>query len=413
MGRFAATANRRLGAMALDQAVAGASNFGIAILAARVLGPVAFGLFGIVFLLYVTSIGTTRALVNDPLLVNGAEAQERPGEVLGACWLLGLTAATVIGAAAVGCWMWRPDLAGALGVLALCTPLLAIQDTGRYLGFATQRPGSALVLDSIWFAAVLVGGVALVRLDVHSLAAFLAVWAGSGVLSGLPVLWWYRDGGPRPGTRWLRETWSSAWRYLMSFGATQGAALAASFVLVAFAGPAALGAVRGALLLVRPYSTFQIAVMASGVAEIARTDVDDVRGERRHVTRTTTVASVVAVVNGSLLLLLPDWAGRALLGQTWAVVVPLLMPVAVSLIGLGLLTGARTGTLGRRRISTVLRVDVTAIVLVLALSITGAVTWGAVGYYWGVAAGQVTVMTIWWWVYLRARRVPVRGRHRR
>jgi len=52
-GVTASTARRRLSTITIDQAIAGGSNVLIMVLAARVLGTERFGLFGLVFLLFV------------------------------------------------------------------------------------------------------------------------------------------------------------------------------------------------------------------------------------------------------------------------------------------------------------------------------------------------------------------------
>ncbi len=101
------SAGRRLSVITVDQVIAGASNVLISVLAARLLGVASFGLFGIVFLVYLVALGVTRALVSDPVLVHPLEAQERIGDVIGTSFMLGLAVAVVL-VAGLGVRLWDP-----------------------------------------------------------------------------------------------------------------------------------------------------------------------------------------------------------------------------------------------------------------------------------------------------------------
>ncbi|HEX6389183.1 MAG TPA: hypothetical protein VFZ89_07050, partial [Solirubrobacteraceae bacterium] len=127
------SARRQLSVITIDQAIAGASNVLIAVLAARLLGVASFGLFGIVFLVYVMVQGVSRALVCDPLLVHPVEGQERKGEVIGTSLVLGLALGVFIVLVGLAVRLIDDRLGNALVVLAACIPLLVLQDLGRYL----------------------------------------------------------------------------------------------------------------------------------------------------------------------------------------------------------------------------------------------------------------------------------------
>src|SRR4051794_37141904 len=111
------SAGRRLSVITIDQAIAGASNVLIAVLAARLLGVASFGLFGIVFIAYVMAQGVSRALVCDPLLVHPEEAEARTGEVIGTSCLLALGLAVVVVAAGLAVRVLDARLGDALIVL--------------------------------------------------------------------------------------------------------------------------------------------------------------------------------------------------------------------------------------------------------------------------------------------------------
>lgn len=399
------SAGRRLRVITVDQVIAGASNVLIAVLAARLMSVASFGLFGIVFLVYMIALGVTRALVSDPLLVHPLEAQDRLGEVIGTTCLLGIAVALGVLVAGLGALLVDPRLGDALLVLAACMPLLALQDLGRYLGFATQKPAAAVVLDVSWLVLLLVAVSALFVTGTHVLAWFIAAWGGSGAAAGLLLFAQHPPRGVRFGFSWLRHTWGFSWRYLISYTSTQGTALGLSGGVGAIAGARALGAVQGAVLLVRPFMTFQVAAIAASLGEVARAVAADQR-PRRQAIRTSALTTAAALINAVALLVLPDGLGHAVLGATWHAAKPLLLPTGMQIVFLGLLTGVRAGLLGMRAIRTAMVIDVAGTVVVLVAAAIGAVINGALGALWAVSAGWGLLMIVWWVTFLSQTRAP-------
>lgn len=397
------SAGRRIGVATVDQAISGASNVLIAILAARVLGVESFGRFGIVFLVYVIVQGAARALVGEPLLLHPAEAEQKPGEMIGSGICLGLGLGLLVAVAGLLAHVWDARLGNALTALGVFLPLLVLQDLGRYLGFATRRPSSALTLDVTWLLLQLGAITGLVAIDADALWEFIAAWAGSGAVAGLLVFWQHRRSPIRVRLTWLTSAWSYSWRYLVSYTSTQGSGLLAAILLGAIAGAKALGAVQGALLLQRPFMTVQAAVIASSVGEISRrfTERDFVRAMVRRLTILTTG---VALVNGIILLLVPDAVGRAFLGDTWAEAEQLLWPTAAQILLLGLVTGLRTGVLGLRRVDRAVVIDIVTTVLALVLSVIGAIIGGAEAALWGTVISNAVGFVIWAVVFSRISR---------
>lgn len=393
------TANRRLSVITIDQAIAGASNLLITLLAAQVLGAASVGLWGIVFLVYIMTNGVSRALICDPLLVHTEEAEERPGEVIGTCTLLGLGLGALLVGAGLVARLWQADLGDAFIVLGVCMPLLMFQDLGRYLGFATARPARSVLLDCVWLGVQIAAVVVLLVADLRTLTWFVVAWAGSGALSGLLLFWQYRGYTIERTIAWLRYTWSFSWKYLISYSATQGAALAGSSAVGALAGARQLGGVTGSVFFARPFGTIQIAAVAATVAEISRS------GGERHVARQrafkiSTLTFVIALVNGAIMVALPDKIGHAILKQTWHVAQPMLLPTAVQLLALGVITGARAGLLGMRGIRRAVVIDVASTVGILGSTAIGAVINGALGALWAVGICQGVLSVVWWTVFL-------------
>lgn len=389
------SAGRRLSVITIDQLISGGSNVLITVLAAHLLSVGGFGYFGIVFLVYTLMIGVYRALISDPMLVHPLEAHERPEDVIGAGCLLALGLAGTVLAAGLGVIAVSAEVGDALIILALCAPLLMLQDLGRYLGFAFQRPAAAIALDVVWLV-IMLGAIAVLAVaGTHALPALIAAWAGSGAAAGLLLFVQHRGIRPRLHLSWLRYTWGFSWRYLISYASGQGAALATLTGVGAIAGARARGGLQGTLLVIRPYTTFQLSAVASGVGEISRYGLQGASA-RRHVTRTTFLTVGVALLTGAVMLLLPDSLGKLLLGATWDATKPLLLPTCALLLAIGLLTGPRIGLLGMRAIQKAVVIDVVSTAVVLATTLGGAVLAGVTGAVWLRAGGQAVMTLVWW-----------------
>lgn len=393
------SAGRRLSTITVDQAVSGASNVLVLLLAAHLLGPSGFGLFSIVMTVYALAQGLGRSLLCDPLLVHPEEAAERPGHSVGAALLLGGAASCLLVGAAILAGRFSADMRGALVGLAVAVPLLLVQDVGRYLSFATHRPALALLLDVVWLVLLFVGIAVLHVLHERSITWYTVAWAGSGALAGL-LVFLFHSRGLRLSLDALRVTWSFSWRYLISYGASQGTVLVASLFLTGFASARELGGVRGSLMLMRPFVAFQTGSMAAGVAEVVRFR-DQPSEVRRHARRTSGLTTLVALVNTALLLFLPEAVGKLVLGATWDAAQPLLLGTCIQMIGLGAISGWRSALLGARRAQTVMVIDLVYVLAALVGSIGGAWLAGAQGFVWGVAISRVLFAVVWWLAFRR------------
>jgi O-antigen/teichoic acid export membrane protein len=391
---------RQLSVITIDQAIAGGSNVLIAVIAARLLSAASFGLFALVVLTYIVAQSVSRALICDPLLVHPLEAEERKGEVIGASCLLGLAVGGAVLLVGVVVSTLNSSLGLALIVLGALLPLLVIQDLGRYLGFALERPSRALVLDTTWLLLLAVAVVPLFVTDTKSLAWLTAAWAGSGACAGLLTFVQHHGSQIRLRLAWLRYTWGFSWRNLISYTAQQGGLLAAASAVGAIAGAAALGGLQGATLLLRPCVTVQIAVTAGTMGHVARA-LGVKATVRRYVRHASLLTTAAALVNSAVVLALPDGVGRAILGDTWEVAQPLLLAAGVQFVFLSVMAGPRAGLLGTRAIRKILAIDILSTALVVASSIAGADINGALGALWGIAITQGVIAVVMWIAFLR------------
>jgi O-antigen/teichoic acid export membrane protein len=391
---------RRLTTIALDQIVSGASNLGVSVLAAHALGLHTFGLWEIAFLVFVLVQSVSRALVCEPVLVHPQEAEERPGDVIGTAAALGVAQGALVASAGCLALVWDAGLGRALLLLALFMPLLVLQDLGRYLSFVRHEPVRALVLDLTWLGLVVVSMTAVLGSGRATLGWFALAWAGSGAAAGLITVWYHRSASWRLELGWLRETWHLTRRYLVSGVFGTGGALAVTLLVAGLAGAAALGAVRGAQLLTRPFLTVYAAVSSAGVSELSRVAAMDPE-HRQHVRRTTLVATGAAVLTLAALVAMPDALGRLAIGEVWAAAEPLLAPAALQVVFIGAAAGSRAGLLGVRQTAVVMWLDLVVGALLL-VAITGGLLVGDVRTgYWCLALAQGVGMLLTWAAYGR------------
>jgi len=392
---------RRLGVVTIDQIVSGGSNLLASVLAARTLDPSQFGLFGLAFLVYVVAQAAGRAMLCNPVLVKPAEARERIREVLGSAVLFGLGWAGLVAIGAGAVHPWDGRLSWALLTLAACLPLLLLQDLGRFLAIAFLEPAVALWLDLIWLVLMLVAVGGLAVAGVHQLVGIMLAWAGSGAVAGLVVLVRWHAVTVRPSRAWLGDTWGLAWRFAISFVTLQVSVLGLAALVRDLYGAAVLGALLGAQLFMRPYSTVDVAISGSAVAEISH-QANDRAFVWRHVGRITVVATVVAGLNAAAMLFLPDVLGRLALGSTWAGAQHYMAPLAAQVVLLALTVGSRAGLVGTGHVDRLTVLNVVFIPVLLAAAVVGAVWGGPLGCAWGMTVGWVFAAVTWWLAFFAA-----------
>lgn len=367
----------------------------ITVVAARLLDPVSFGIFGIVFVVYQLAASGIRAVVSEPALVDPVEAVSSPGALLGAGLVVG--GAVGVLTATVGL-----ALGGVLGpallVLAGALPGMVLQDVARYLAFADRRPHVALRVDVIWLAVQACGLLLFSVMGGLTLLRVIVAWAGAGSLAGICALLPHRR-VMAWSVGWIRQHWSFSWRYLVSFGTTFGAAYAATLGLGAIAGVAAVGSVRGAQLVLSPLTMVFAATTNMLVVEVTHCAPDARQLRRRTVLAASSMAGVAAVVTAASLVV-PDGVGRVILGESWESSQRLLLAAGVQAVMIGALAGARIGLIGSRAIRINLALDLQLAPVVIVLPTVGAVVAEAPGFLWALVATQALIALFWWYRFL-------------
>lgn len=395
----------------IDQALSSITNLLAVIWVAHVASAVEFGSFSLLLLVYTFVMGPIHALISMRVVVHPEDADHRPRWVLGSALVLGSIGG--LGCAVVGGvqWLLGAELGPAMLALGLALPLLVTQDVGRWVAIARSRPAGAIVLDATWLVLLAAGFVVLAVTDQARLTTLTVVWAGAGAVAALwlPVSY----GVFRPAEvslRWLRERWDASWRLLVGNVVAAGSVLSGAALIAYVSSPIAVAAVRAAILLGRPTTAIQNAVASSMAADVARERPDN-RGILRHQRRTMAVAAAVALVNLVVLMLLPDVAGEAILGNVWPVIEPLMLPVTLWLVVAAAQAGVPPALVGRHQFQIAMVVQIVGGLLSVVALVAGALLGGAEGAVWGLVAGQAATAASWW-IGLGWHFTAGRGRHR-
>lgn len=380
-----------------DQAASSLSNFAVGVYVARSLGPAAFGVFSLAWVTYGVVLNVSRGLATDPLVVRfsgvsdtswrGAVARSS-GTALGVGTALG-AACLVVGLALGG------SVGTAFAVLGVVLPALLLQDAWRFAFFAAGAGRKAFVNDLVWGVALVPAMVVAAR--VGSVAAYVLAWGASAAVA---AAYGCLQSGIRPrmaGARgWLREQRDLGYRYLVENVSLSGASQLRAYGLGAIVGLGAVGAVRGAELLMGPFLAVLMGLSLVTVPEAAR-----VLRQAPHRLGTFCLLlgggqTAAALLWGGALLLMPDRLGELVLGGVWHSASQLIVAITLGVAGAGLGTGAAAGlrALGAARRS--LRCQLFASACYVGGGLGGAVVAGTVGSAWGVAAATLSSSAVWW-----------------
>ncbi|MFS4091247.1 hypothetical protein [Streptomyces sp. AF1A] len=392
-----------------DQAASSISNFAVGMYVARTLGVTAFGVFSLAWVTYGVVLNVSRGLATDPLVVRfsgvpvaswRAAVARSSGTALGLGALLG-SACLVAGLALGG------RVGPAFACLGVVLPGLLLQDAWRFAFFAAGTGRKAFVNDLVWGIAL--GPAMVVAAHVDTVSAFVLAWGASAAVAGA---YGCLQSGIRPrmtGARgWLREQRDLGYRYLVENVALSGGSQLRAYGLGAIVGVGAVGAVRGAELLMGPFLAVLMGLSLVTVPEAARV----LRQAPHRLGAFCFVLgggqAAAAVLWGGALLLMPDRLGELVLGSVWNDSSLLIVPITLSVAGAGLGTGAAAGLRALAAARRSLRCQLFASACYVGGGLGGAAVAGTVGSAWGVAAATVSGSAVWW-LQLRS---ALRERHR-
>jgi O-antigen/teichoic acid export membrane protein len=275
-------------------------------------------------------------------------------------------------------------------------PALTLQDAWRFAFFAAGVGQRAFANDMVWGVAM-IPAMLLAHRD-GSVVAFLLAW---GLSAGVAAIYGCFQTGMLPRlsgvVSWLRDMRDLGTRYMIENVSNSGSTQLRMYGLGAIAGLAAVGSVRGAELLMGPFMAVLMGLSFVAVPEAARV----LRRSPRRLTRFCFalggVQSGGTLLWGvALLLLVDDRIGTFVLGQTWYVAAPLIIPATLSVANAGFINGAAAGlrALGNARRS--LRCMLIMSCAYVVFGLLGAFLDGATGSAWGAASATLLGAIVYW-----------------
>ncbi|HET6290075.1 MAG TPA: hypothetical protein VFG15_25420 [Amycolatopsis sp.] len=381
-----------------DQAVSSITNFVVGLFVARSLGTFAFGMFSLAWVSYGVVLNLSRGLTTDPLMVRFSGVPTETWRTATAkATGTALSAGVVAGAVSVvaGLVVGGP-IGGAFVALGIVIPTLLLQDAWRFTFFAAGHGKKAFVNDVVWGIA-LIPALFIAHRWFDTVVAFILAWGLSGaVAAGYGCL----QSGVRPDPRgtleWLKRHRDLGTRYLIENVSNSGSTQLRMYGLGAIAGLASVGAVRGAELLLGPFFALLMGLSLVTVAESARVLHRAPHRLRRFCAVLGAGQAVAALIWGLALLLVPDDAGRFVLGDVWDPASELILPVTIGIAAAGFNTGAAAGLRALGAAKRSLRAQLINSAGYVGFGLIGAFLAGASGSAWGVALAITSGSAVWW-----------------
>jgi O-antigen/teichoic acid export membrane protein len=318
--------SRRALTTLVDQGFSSISNFGVGVAVARAAGARGLGAFALAYAGWLMLAAMHRSLVTEPMAIEGDATSTRSTDGLrrglAAEILLGLTATAIFVVVGLVVRLAGAGLVStALLALAPWLTVLVVQDYWRWVGFMRLQPERALINDTVFNGAMLAALLVVFARHSHSVVALISAWGLGGLAGALFGLRQYRVlPSLRHGFALLRARWSvGKWLAGMSvtdWGAQQGYL----FIVGAILGPAGLGSLKAAQMLVAgPCGVLIQAGGSLGLPEATRAYADKGWHGLMTVTRFVTVASFVSLASvAAVVVLWGDQLLRAIYGPSFA-----------------------------------------------------------------------------------------------
>jgi hypothetical protein len=367
---------RRLSLGLGDQAATSLTTLCLSIGALR--GPTAAAAeFAVVFIAYSLAVGFCRAITTEPRAPQlpsappeEVRAHVRASAVVGL--LVGLLASLLCAV------LLRPDTP--LGMWSLLLPVTLVPvDAVRAAWIGSRRTDRAVVNSAVLLAAAVAGLVATLR--THD-----AVWAVALVVGATPLLLalaFVLTPQARVRDRLRPRHWIYALEWSLTFGQQQASGL----VLAGLGLPLLPLILRAQNVVFGPLSTVSQSAAALSVPEFV-----SLRRRRTSLAAPAVGLSGLLIIGsalyGAVVLLLPEAVLEALLGNALAEYRPVLLASAVAIA----LAGATMGPLVAMRAHDAPRSSIRARIAIgttgLLATLTGALTFGVQGYFWGSATAS-------------------------
>lgn len=390
-----------------DQILSAASNVLLSIVVARSVDAPTFGAFAIAFVVFGIGIALSRSVVGQPLQIRYAAAsppqqQSAIRRAHGLAVVLGLIMTAICLVAAVPA---TGALASALVALAVCLPGLLLQDAQRLAFFAIGKAWGAVVIDAIWTVAQFGALAALITLGYTRVDVLILAWGASAALAAVVGIVLLRAVPALTAAwGWLVEVRDLVRYLLAEYFLGLGASQLSVLLVGGIASQQAVGSIRATQTLLGPLNVLGGACFNFTVPEIARRTHLSVKERLLAGHAVSGLMGVTTIVYVVTLLLIPDWLGEQLFGDSWAGAALVLVPLGISSLFSSLANGLAGVLYGLGRADATFRINLSKAPVIVLAVLGGAYAGGAVGAAWGMCFAEAFVLPFWYVAFRRAAR---------
>lgn len=389
----------------VDQMLSAASNFALAIIVARSVSAAEFGAFAIAFMVFGIALAATKSVVGQPLQMRYSSADPDTqrweiGKAMG--FVLPVSVAVAVATAVIG-WIVSGSVATSMLALAVVLPALLLQDTCRMAMFTIGKPAWAAAIDAAW-TALQFGFIAVILLTGHHQVWLLILgWgAAAGVSAVLGIILLHVRPLIRGGLSWFRAQ-KHLIRYLfpeyvLGLGAAQFGLVLVGVVATADA----VGSLRAAQVLLGPLGIVATAAFQFSVPEMASRPQMTPRQRTAFGLGISAALGLVTIVYVGVLLLMPDWAGQALFGESWLGAAAVLLPLGLASLASCQANGPAGVLYAMGRAQWTFRINLVKGPVTLVLLLLCAALWAAPGAAWAFFAIELAVLPAWLWTFRKA-----------
>lgn len=381
----------RLLAIVLSNGATSIVSLLITILIGRQDGPSQLGVFGVVFAvvlitqLFVQEIGLNRALSNPSDPVQRQVAYSRS-------FVVALVVSVVV--IVTGCILMDPLVI----FTGVAIPGYIAFTFLRLLTMTDGQMSKGFLADGLLVSAVAIASIGAIVFDQSALGVVIT-WS---LVLPISATFLQKQLGLELNLRWYanRQEYTG-----ISFGVQNlfgsGSTHISTFILASLFGSVLVGAIRGAGTLLGPINLVTNSVNTIAIRQLAAAGPEH---RRRTIFRWFTFSTGIAAVGALLTWLLAAYFGAWILGQSWAVVEPLVPWIALDATLVAVAVSAQAAHRVDRQSASAWKVSVVSGIARLVFLPIGGWWAGATGVAIAAAATTLITSCAWWISYSSYRR---------
>lgn len=382
------------------QAFSSATNFGLVLIAGRLLGPEGLGLVAIGLGSYQLLVGLQRAFVAQPIVAYSAPLPAAQRRELAEA---GLTIVVFSGAAAtiilvVAGIVVDGNLGRALLIVAPWVAVAALQEYWKAILFQERSGRAGAASDCVRLVVLCIAAAAAVNLDEDY--AIVGAW-GLAATAGLAVAVTALPLRPKAIRQSVDLWWEHVSRLGLWLGAREVAYLTMTYAtivgLALIMGTSDLGGLRSAEALFSPWSLIAAALVLPALPALSRAAARSHHEATRLAVKISLGATGLGLAYFLVMVAIGPWLLTLLFGSEFSSYDDLVWPMGVTQVSYAATYSFNLLLPAEKRGAAFFAAGVVWAAATLACATGFALAWGVTGAAWGMAAGAAigSVFVVW------------------